>query len=182
MIKKKFKKKNQKKGVLFWIEGYSGVGKTSISRVAAKIIRKNISNLVLIQGNEMRSMLKLKGFSKQERTNASKHSGRLIKFLTNNGINVMYTVLCLSNKTRKIYKSSVSNFLHIYIKGNVKQIIKKNLKPQIYNLKKNIVGIDIKPEFPKDSNIIITNNFKKNIDQLGKDLAKDIKNCCKNRF
>lgn len=130
----------------------------------------------------MRTMLRLKGFSKRERTNASKYSSRLIRFLINNGINVMYTVLCLNKKTRKIYKSSVSNFLHIYIKGNIKQIIKNNLKPQIYNLNKNIVGVDIKPEFPKNSNIIITNNFKKNINQLGKDLAEDIFNCCNNKF
>lgn len=182
MVIKSFKKRNKKKGILFWIEGYSGVGKTSISRVTSKIIRKKISNLVLIQGNEMRSMLRLKGFSKLERTNASKYSSRLIRFLTNNGINVMYTVLCLNKKTRKIYKRSVDNFLHIYIKGNVKQIIKNNLKPKIYNLKKNVVGVDIKPEFPEKSNIIITNNFKKNIKHLGKDLAKDIFNCCNNNF
>ena len=32
MISKKFIKKTKKKGTLFWIEGFSGAGKTSISR------------------------------------------------------------------------------------------------------------------------------------------------------
>tara|TARA_B100001741_G_C16319623_1_gene489841 strand:- start:89 stop:637 length:549 start_codon:yes stop_codon:yes gene_type:complete len=182
MISKKFIKKTKKKGTLFWIEGFSGAGKTSISRVTAKILRKKISNLVLIQGNEMRSLLQLKGFSKKERISASNYSSELIKFLTNNGINVMYTVLCLNNRTRKIYKNKIDNFLQIYVDSSVNQIIKKNLKPQIYKLKKNIVGVDIKPDYPKKNNIVIKNNFSKKIKELGTNLAEEIIICCNNKL
>ena len=66
MIYRKFTKKNKKKGILFWIEGLSGAGKTCISRVVAKELRKNVSNLVLIQGNEMRTLLKLKVLQKKK--------------------------------------------------------------------------------------------------------------------
>ena len=182
MIYRNFIKKNKKKGVVFWIEGFSGAGKTSISRVAAPILRKKISNLVLIQGNEMRSLLRIKGFTKKERTSASYYTSELIKFLINNGINVMYTVLCLNNATRKIYKSKIDNFLQIYIDSSVKQIIKKNLKSQIYSLKKNVVGVDIKPEYPKRNTIVIKNNFKKTVKFLGQKLAKEIMQCCKEKI
>ena len=177
MIHRKFIKNNKKKGVLFWIEGFSGAGKTSISRVTARILRKEISNLVLIQGNEMRSLLQLKGFTKKKRISASKYSSELIKFLTNNGINVMYTVLCLNNRTRKIYKNKINNFFQIYIDAKVNQIIQKKKKSQIYSLKKNIVGIDIKPEYPKKNFIVIKNYFNKSIKELGIKLAKEIKIC-----
>lgn len=182
MIYRKFTKKNKKKGILFWIEGLSGAGKTCISRVVAKELRKNVSNLVLIQGNEMRTLLKLKGFTKKERTSASNHSSELLKFLINNGVNVIYTVLCLNNDVRKIYKKKVDNFFQIYIKANVKQIIEKNLKSQIYSLKKNIVGIDIKPEYPKQNIIVIKNNFEKTIKDLGLNLSKEIKISCKDKI
>ena len=39
---------------------------------------------------------------------------------------------------------------------------------------KNIVGKNLKAEFPKSPDIIIQNNFKKNINQLSKDLLKEI--------
>ena len=108
MISKKFIKKTKKKGTLFWIEGFSGAGKTSISRVTAKILRKKISNLVLIQGNEMRSLLQLKGFSKKERISASNYSSELIKFLTNNGINVMSSEIInlIESQTQMFLKSA----------------------------------------------------------------------------
>ena len=182
MIHRNFTRKNKKKGVVFWIEGFSGAGKTSISRVAAPLLRKKFSNLVLIQGNEMRSLLRIKGFTKKERTFSSNYSSELIKFLINNGINVMYTVLCLNNATRKIYKSKIDNFFQIYIDSSVKQIIKKNLKSQIYSLKKNVVGVDIKPEFPMKNTIVIKNDFNKTIKFLGQNLAKEIIQCCKEKI
>ena len=37
------------------------------------------------------------------------------------------------------------------------------------------MGLSIKPEFPKNPNIIIKNNFKKNTQQLANTLLKKIK-------
>ena len=55
------KKINKKKGILFWITGLSGSGKTTIS----KKIKKNISNLygptILVSGDDLR---KIFGFNK----------------------------------------------------------------------------------------------------------------------
>ena len=49
-------------------------------------------------------------------------------------------------------------------------------KKKIYkNFNKNIVGIDIIPEFPKSPNITIENNFNKSIKHLSDTLLKKIK-------
>ena len=49
-------------------------------------------------------------------------------------------------------------------------------KKRIYkNFSKNIVGIDIIPEFPKSPNITIVNNFNKSIKHLSDELLKKIK-------
>ena len=39
----------------------------------------------------------------------------------------------------------------------------------------NVWALDIKPEFPKNADIVINNNFKKNIRQLSNFLLKKIK-------
>ena len=55
------------------------------------------------------------------------------------------------------------------------QKLKKKEKKKLYfKNNKNIVGIEIKPQFPKNPNIIINNNFKKNIKELSQSLSKKI--------
>ena len=41
-------------------------------------------------------------------------------------------------------------------------------------LKKNVVGIDIKAEFPKKPDIVINNDFNKNIKHISNELLKKI--------
>ena len=55
-----------------------------------------------------------------------------------------------------------------------KKIISKNFK-KLYLKTKNLVGLKIKPEYPKNPDIIINNDFTKTINELSKDLLKKIK-------
>ena len=70
----------------------------------------------------------------------------------------------LENEIKKI-----NNYVEIYLKSNQKKIIKKNFK-KLYRTTKNIVGLKIKPEYPKNPHITIYNNFNKSIEQLSKEL------------
>ena len=67
-------------------------------------------------------------------------------------------------------------YIEIYIKADLKKIIKTK-KKKIYHKKNpgDIVGINIKPEFPKNPNILLKNNLKKDINLLAKDLVNKIK-------
>ena len=78
------------------------------------------------------------------------------------------------NKVRLRNRSKIKNYVEIYIKSEVKKIIKQKKKKIYFKNKKNIVGIDIKPELPKDSDIVINNNFKKSIKDISNDLIKKI--------
>ena len=57
-------------------------------------------------------------------------------------------------------KKNIENYIEIYVKSDITTIIKERRK-RVYKIsKKNIVGIDIKPEFPKKPDIVIKNYFK----------------------
>ncbi len=58
-------KKNH--GILFWITGFSGSGKTRIAKKIASNIRKNYGKTVVLSGDEIRNMFDLKGYSYEER-------------------------------------------------------------------------------------------------------------------
>ena len=58
------------------------------------------------------------------------------------------------------------NDVEIYVKSNISKIKKIGKKKLYFKNKKNLVGVDIKPEFPKNPHIIIKNDFKKSIKTL----------------
>ncbi len=72
---------NKKKGIVFWIEGFSGSGKTSIS----KCIQKDLSNFfgptIILSGDVLRKLFNKHGYTKKDRIkNSYKFSEILKKF------------------------------------------------------------------------------------------------------
>ena len=166
-------KKN--KGVVFWIEGFSGSGKTTVSKIIHKPINKKFGQTILLSGDQLRKLFSRNKYTKKERIKNSYIFSEFLKFLTDQKINVIYSVVCLNDKARKIYKKKLRNFVTIYIKADINNIIKLRRKSKIYNKKKNILGIDIKPEYPKKPNITIFNDLSKNnFKKITNDLIKNI--------
>ena len=53
---------------------------------------------------------------------------------------------------RKKNKKNIGNYIEIFIDCDISKILKKTKKKH-YKIKNNIVGLDIKPEFPKKPDI-----------------------------
>ena len=175
MLKKNKLDKN--KGFLFFIEGFAGSGKTSIGIESYKKINALFGPTIIIHGNEIRDILNIYGYSRIERSKIPYKTSKFIKFITDQNINVIYTVLCLNYKAKSIYKKKIKNFVEIFIDSDVKKIIEKKKKKQIYKLKNCVVGVHIKPQFPKNPDIVIKNNFEKSIKSLSNELILKLRRC-----
>ena len=162
-------KKNKKKGVLFWMTGLPGAGKTSIANKIINSIRKKFGNTILLNGNDIRKIFELNDYSLVGRKRIGMQYSKLFQKITDQNINVLFAGGVLIEKVRKNNKKNIDNYLEIYIKCNQKKIISKNFK-KLYLKTKNLVGLKIKPEYPKNPDIIINNDFKKNIKKLSEDL------------
>ena len=165
-------KKN--KGILFWITGLSGSGKTAI----AEKIKSNISNkygpTVIVSGDELRAIFNFKKFSKKDRLSYALIYCKFCKCITDNKINIILSTVSLFHKVRKWNKTNISNYMEIKIQSEINKIIKQKNKFFYKKNYKNIIGKDIKPEFPQSPHIIIENNFDKPIKILAKYLIKKI--------
>tara|TARA_B100001245_G_C22879453_1_gene422868 strand:- start:948 stop:1472 length:525 start_codon:yes stop_codon:yes gene_type:complete len=170
---KKIKKKN--KGILFWITGLSGSGKTQIGKKIKKQISKIYGPTIFTSGDDMRNIFELNKYTNKARISNSKKFGKFCKFVTNENINIIFALISLREKTREWNRKNISNYVEIYIKTDIKKIMEIGKKKVYKNFNKNIVGIDIKAEFPKLPDIIIENNFDKSIKQLSSDLIKKIR-------
>jgi|TARA_B100001964_G_C13999173_1_gene494200 adenylylsulfate kinase len=159
---------NKNKGILFFLTGLSGSGKSEISENIKNSITKKYGPTIVLSGDDIRKSYGFKGYTKKERITLGKNNIKFIKIILNQKINVIYNAIAMSNELRKIKKKNIKNYLEIYIKTNIKKAAKK--KSKIYSLRKNIVGIDIKPEFPKSPDITIANNFNNSIKKISKEL------------
>ncbi len=171
------KKINKNKGILFWVTGLSGSGKTTISKNIKNKISELYGPTIIISGDDLRKIFNLRGYSYSERLIINKKFRKLAKFVVNQKINLIFAIVGMFHEARSWNKKNIENYVEIYIKSNIKSIIKTN-KKKIYKKKDigDIVGIDITPELPKKPDIIINNNFKTSMNNLSTQLLKKIRN------
>ena len=166
--------KNKNKGILFWITGLSGSGKTTIAKQIKPFITKKYGPTIIINGDDMRNIFKLKKYDKDSRLDYGKKYTKLCKLLTNQKINVIFSVVGLFHALHSWNRKNIENYCEIFLKTSIKKIISAKKKRVYYTHKKNIVGLDIKPEFPKKPNIIIKNSFHKKINHISKKIIQKL--------
>jgi len=178
----KKKKINSKKGILFWVTGLPGSGKTAIAKKLKKNISKEFGPTIIISGDDLRKIFKFKKYTKLERLKNGYKFVDFCKFCTNQNLNVIFAAVGLLHKLQSYNKKNIKNYIEIFIKSNLKKILKKGKKKIYKKFKKNIVGFDIKPEFPKNPDIVITNDFSKSIDYLSNKIFQNLKNKYKRKI
>ena len=165
-------KKN--KGILFWITGLSGSGKTTIAEKIKKKIYDKYGPTLTISGDDVRTLFNYNKFSRKDRLAYALSYGKFCKYITDRNINVIFSTVSLFDKVREWNRSNINNYIEIYIKSDIKDIIKKKQKYFYKGNYKNIVGKNLKAEFPKSPDIVIKNNFTKKLNKLSSELLKKL--------
>tara|TARA_B110000003_G_scaffold276186_1_gene321380 strand:+ start:11555 stop:12073 length:519 start_codon:yes stop_codon:yes gene_type:complete len=166
--------KKNNKGNLFWITGFSGSGKTQIAKKIHSKIKKNYGPTILFSGDDIRKIFNLKGYTYKDRFEVVMKYCKLAKLITNQNINVIFAVVGMMHSVRNWNRKNIKNYIEIYIKSDLKKIIKKGKKRIYHQNKENIIGLDIKPEYPKKPDIVLYNSFKKNVNAYAVDLMNKI--------
>ena len=160
--------------MVIWILGLSGSGKSTLARNIINNTKK--INIIHIDGDSIRNIYdkKLGHTLKDREINASRIS-KLVKFLSDQKINVIVSVLSNFPKWLLWNKKNLKNYYEIFLKTDFK-ILKKR-RPRLYSGKiKNVIGIDLKFNEPKKPNLVIHNLIKKSqIDENTKKILKLIK-------
>ena len=171
----KKKKLNKNYGTLFWITGLSGSGKTTIAKKIYSRIKKDYGPTIIISGDEIRKIFSLKGYTYDDRLKIVKKYCLLAKHITKNKVNLIISVIGMMDVLRSWNRKNIKNYIEIYIDSSIKYLKNINKKKLYTNLKESVVGVNVNPEFPKNPDIKINNNFKKNTKHLSDILYKKIK-------
>jgi len=163
-------------GIVFWITGISGSGKSTFSRKIYPFIKKKFGPTIILSGDNLRKIFELNKYDKNYRMKIGEQYTKLLRLITVNKINVLFSVVGLFHKLHKNNRKQLKNYIEIFIDANYKKAELRRQKFFYKNKTNNVWGRDIKPEYPKKPHIILKNNFKKNKNSLSKELIKKINN------
>ena len=164
----------KKTGIVFWITGLSGSGKSTIGEKLKTLLKKKFGKTLIIHGDDIRDIYNYKSYSKYQRLKLGKANSNFCKLIADQKINVIFTTVGLFNELFKYNKKNLQQYVEIYIESDIEKLIKNKRKIFYKKKKNNVWGLDLKPEFPKNPDITIKNNFKISSENLAKSLYKKI--------
>ena len=133
---------------------------------------------IIFDGDEVRdffSKVGLKfGYKLSDRDKTVIPKLELLNLILRQNINIIYPTIFLNKLAIKKWTKGIDNLIKIYIKCDIENIIRYGSKKKIYQ-RKNVVGLDIKPVYPKKPHITVVNDFKKDTLFLSKEISKKIK-------
>ena len=91
-------------GILFFVTGLSGSGKSSISKELIKKIKKKYGPTFLYSGEKIRKVFGFNGYSRNDRIELGKKNINLINYILSQKINVLYDAIALLKILRTLKK------------------------------------------------------------------------------
>ena len=106
------------KGIVFWVTGLSGVGKTTISKNLHKEISNHFGKTIFFNGDDFRKIFKLNKYNLNARKEYVLQYSKFCKFVSEQNINVLIAVVGLFDFVRLRNKEKIQNYVEIFIKAN----------------------------------------------------------------
>ncbi len=151
-------------GIVYWITGLSGSGKTTIGKLLYKRMKKTYPNTVFLDGDTLRKVFgEDLGYTKEERRNCAMRYARLCAMLQEQGMNVICCTISMFDGVREWNRNNICNYREIYVKVSMDTLKNRDQKG-LYSGKsaeKEVVGIQIEFEEPKHPDLILRNDGEK---------------------
>ncbi len=162
---------NDNKGVLYFITGLSGAGKTTIGTLFYEQLKQKNPATVLLDGDIIRETYNEDcGYTEEERKRAAFRTCRVSKLLTDQGISVVLCCIEMYDEVRDLHREVIENYKEIYLRVSKETLMKRD-KKGLYSGKSgqsNVVGVDMPAEEPKCPDIVIDNNGEKTPEEVCK--------------
>ena len=149
-------------GNVYWITGLSGSGKTIIGRELCKTLKNLKPNVVFLDGDIVREILgDSHGYFIEDRRKLAMIYSRLCKTLSEQGIDVVCSVMSLFKEVHKFNRENIKNYFEIFIECDMEELIKRDQKglysKAIRGEINDVVGVNLTFDKPQNCDLIIDN-------------------------
>lgn len=148
-------------GLVVWMTGLSGAGKTTISQeVERRLVEEGIPAYILDGDKLRRGLNKDLGFSDEDRMENIRRTAEVARLFKDAGIVTFVTLISPFEEARQKARSFIGDgFMEVYVKADVetckkrdpKKLYEKALKGEI----KSFTGIDSPYEPPKNPDLVL---------------------------
>ena len=146
------------KPFILWMTGLPCSGKTTI----VKDLQKDIPNLAMLDGDELREWFSPKDFSKEGRDEHNKKVAHLAKLLLNHGVPSIVSLVSPYIENRKNAREIINagdQFAECYVKCSLEKCEERDVKGMYAKARKGEIkgftGIDDPYEAPEKADLII---------------------------
>jgi adenylylsulfate kinase len=146
------------KGTVYFFTGLAGAGKTTLGGLFYRRLKARKPDVVLLDGDQVRPVyMEDMGYTDAERLKGAKRTFRVCKLLSDQGLDVVVCSICMYSEVRNWNRENLTNYREIYVKTSKKTLLLRNQKG-LYTAGKNVVGIDLPFDEPKNPDLILEND------------------------
>jgi adenylylsulfate kinase len=118
------------RGFTLWFTGLSGAGKTTISEIVEKELRRRIGTVEVLDGDIVRTNLsKGLGFSREDRDTNVLRIGFVADLLTRNGVGVIVSAISPYKEARDQVRRNIGeDFIEIFVSCPVEVCAERDVK------------------------------------------------------
>lgn len=158
------------RGVLYWITGLSGAGKTTIGNRLYYEMRRQQDNVVLLDGDILKQIFDdMPGYSVEDRRERAYKYAKICKSLTDQGLVVICCTIAMFHEVREWNRRNNKGYVEIFVNTPMEVLNRRDQKGMYSAYQKgetkDIVGKDVKVELPTNPDIEIVNDDCNDIDE-----------------
>jgi adenylylsulfate kinase len=118
------------RGFTLWFTGLSGAGKTTISEIVEKDLRRRFGRVEVLDGDIVRTNLsKGLGFSREDRDTNILRIGFVAELLTRNGVGVIVSAISPFKEARDQVRRNIGeDFLEVYVDAPIEVCAERDVK------------------------------------------------------
>jgi len=152
---------NQRKGLVVWLTGLSGAGKSTISDLAAQDLRDRRFQVAQLDGDQLRSGLNHDlGFSLEDRTENIRRTAEVAKLLASQGLIVICSLISPLASQRALAREIVGQgFLEVYVDCSLEKAASRDPKGHYKRAMTgdlpNFTGISSPYEPPEEPDLVL---------------------------
>ncbi len=166
--------------MVLWFIGKSGAGKSVIGRTLFDLLKKELTNLIFFDGDELRDAISWDlSHSPEDRFISEQRRSNLCKLISDQGVSIICSAISNSIELRNWNKNNIKNYYEIYLKVQDTILYKRDSKGLYSSHKKNqisnIVGEDIIFNEPFEPYIVIENNGNQTPEEIAGLILKKLK-------
>jgi adenylylsulfate kinase len=118
------------RGFTLWFTGLSGAGKTTVSEIVEKELRKRIGSVEVLDGDIVRTNLsKGLGFSREDRDTNVLRIGFVATLLTRNGVGVIVSAISPYKEARDMVRRDIGDdFIEVFVDAPLEVCAERDVK------------------------------------------------------